>query len=151
MNLIYTHPKSGGELYQSGYREIPWDLKKKEIHRVIFAAVECPPLSHHSGAHLLHVPLDDKQKMSVKEYVFTVTAAMSIASQLAIDILKGRKVITSCNAGLNRSGLLSAMTLKTITDLSDDDIVSLIRQKRHQAALCNSTFESMLKHYVKVN
>lgn len=149
MNLVYTHPETNGKLYQAGYKEIPHDLKKAGIYKVIFAAVECPPLNHHQGAHLVHVPLDDKMAMSAKEYAYTLGAAMSVGCQLAIDILRGKSVISSCAAGLNRSSLCSAFALKTLTPMTNTEVVNLLRKQRNPSCLCNSTFEKMLKFYIK--
>lgn len=51
--------------------------------------------------------------------------------------------LVHCQAGLNRSGLLTALTLKA-GGMSGADAVALLREKRSPAVLCNKTFEAMV-------
>jgi hypothetical protein len=55
----------------------------------------------------------------------------------------GKRVLIRCQAGLNRSGLITALVL--IRDgMAAADAIELIREKRAGAALCNITFERWL-------
>ena len=55
----------------------------------------------------------------------------------------GKKVLIRCQAGLNRSGLVTALVL--IRDgYAPKDAIRLIRDNRCEAALCNSLFEDWL-------
>jgi hypothetical protein len=55
----------------------------------------------------------------------------------------GRRVLIRCQAGLNRSGLVTALVL--IRDgFSAAEAIDLIREGRGSAALCNNTFERWL-------
>jgi hypothetical protein len=56
---------------------------------------------------------------------------------------KGKKVLIRCQAGLNRSGLLTSLVLMKI-GYSSKDAISLIREKRSEWALCNSDFVAYL-------
>ena len=55
----------------------------------------------------------------------------------------GKKVLIRCQAGLNRSGLLTALVL-IHEGYSSADAIALIREKRSGWALCNSDYVSYL-------
>ena len=55
----------------------------------------------------------------------------------------GKKVLIRCQAGLNRSGLLTALVLIN-EGYSPSDAIALIREKRSGWALCNSDYVSYL-------
>jgi hypothetical protein len=55
----------------------------------------------------------------------------------------GKRVNIRCQAGLNRSGLITALTLM-ISGKSADEAITLIREKRSGYALCNSDYELWL-------
>lgn len=59
------------------------------------------------------------------------------------DWKSGKKVLVRCQAGINRSGLVTALVL--IRDgYSPEDAIRLIRDNRCEAALSNSRFEKWL-------
>lgn len=59
------------------------------------------------------------------------------------DWKKGKRVLIRCQAGWNRSGLITALVL--IRDgMNARDAIDLIREKRSRHALCNRTFERFL-------
>lgn len=51
--------------------------------------------------------------------------------------------LVHCQAGLNRSGLLSALVLMRL-GRSAQDAIALLREKRSPAVLCNKSFEEYL-------
>ena len=55
----------------------------------------------------------------------------------------GKKVNIRCQAGLNRSGLVTALTLM-ISGLSADEAIKTLRAKRSSYALCNGEYEQWL-------
>ena len=66
------------------------------------------------------------------------------ASDAALKALdKGRKVLIHCQAGLNRSGLVSAFTLMR-RGMPAQDAIDLLRNQRTPLVLCNSTFVKQL-------
>jgi hypothetical protein len=62
---------------------------------------------------------------------------------VATSILAGKKVLVHCQAGLNRSGLISALALMAF-DFEPADSIALLRERRHPVVLCNETFEQWL-------
>lgn len=59
----------------------------------------------------------------------------------------GKKVLIRCQAGLNRSGLLTALVLID-EGYSPSDAIALIREKRSGWALCNADYVSYLNSLV---
>lgn len=59
------------------------------------------------------------------------------------DWKKGKKVLIRCQAGWNRSGLITALVLMR-EGMSARDAIDLIRRKRSSYALCNRQFEKFL-------
>ena len=55
----------------------------------------------------------------------------------------GKKVNIRCQAGLNRSGLVTALTLM-ISGMSADQAIDTLREKRYSYALCNGEYEHLL-------
>ena len=58
--------------------------------------------------------------------------------------LSGDRVLVRCQAGLNRSGLVTALILMS-TGLDAESAIELIRTNRGEHALCNSEYEDWLK------
>ena len=56
----------------------------------------------------------------------------------------GEQVLIRCQAGLNRSGLVTALILMS-TGLDAETAIDLIRTNRGEHALCNSEYEAWLK------
>lgn len=56
----------------------------------------------------------------------------------------GTRVLIHCQAGLNRSGLLTTLVLVRGLGMSARGGIDLLRQKRSQYVLCNQTFEKYL-------
>lgn len=58
-------------------------------------------------------------------------------------LAKGDKVLVHCQAGLNRSGLVTAFTLMRM-GRSAQDAIDLLRRSRSPMVLCNDTFVKQL-------
>ena len=67
-----------------------------------------------------------------------------IASMAYADWKKGKRVLTRCQAGLNRSSFLCVLIMMK-DGYTADDAIALIREKRSKYALFNKTFVDYLK------
>ena len=91
---------------------------------------------------ILRCPIDDAQPTPRERKVAYQTA------QAVADCLRsGRRVLVTCAAGLNRSGLVSAMALQFSTRLPLAVIVGLVRAARGDGALGNPHFVALLEEY----
>ena len=59
------------------------------------------------------------------------------------DWKRGRRVLIRCQAGWNRSGLITALVL-LLDGTSPDDAIDLLRERRSPHALCNGDFVDWL-------
>lgn len=72
-----------------------------------------------------------------------ILAAQKGAVAAAKALKAGQCVLVTCAAGLNRSGLVTAFTLRLVTRMHPNEVLATIRTKRHPDALFN-------KHFVKL-
>ena len=76
----------------------------------------------------------------IEEYIPTI---IELAQWAHAKWAAGKKVNIRCQAGLNRSGLVTALTLM-ISGLSADEAINTLRTKRSSYALCNGEYEHWL-------
>ena len=76
----------------------------------------------------------------IEEYIPTI---LELAQWAHSKWAAGKKVNIRCQAGLNRSGLVTALTLM-ISGLSADEAINTLRAKRSSYALCNGEYEHWL-------
>lgn len=71
---------------------------------------------------------------------------MQIALHMHTEWKSGKRVLSRCQAGWNRSGLLTALVL-IIEGYSAEAAIDLIRRRRSEYALCNGTFERFVREF----
>ena len=71
---------------------------------------------------------------------------MQIALHMHAEWKAGKRVLSRCQAGWNRSGLLTALVL-IMDGYSAEAAIDLIRRRRSSDALCNPTFERFLREF----
>lgn len=76
----------------------------------------------------------------IEEYIPTI---LELAQWAHSKWTAGKKVNIRCQAGLNRSGLVTALTLM-ISGMSADEAINTLREKRSSYALCNGEYEHWL-------
>jgi protein-tyrosine phosphatase len=69
------------------------------------------------------------------------------AKHLGAAALAGRRIMITCAMGLNRSGLMTALTLMHGYRMSANDAINLIRARRDKECLCNPMFEQWLRSH----
>ena len=72
-----------------------------------------------------------------------VTQLHELADTVNAALDKGGKVLVHCQAGLNRSNLVTALALIK-RGRTPADAVALLRERRSPVVLCNAAFESWL-------
>ena len=100
-----------------------------------------PETDPYPGVSLFHAPNDDDFKRTPSREV--LAGALRAANHTAASVLQGAKVLVSCWAGINRSGLVTGLTLHKLTGLSGSDCIKVIRKGRPQA-LSNPQFVKIL-------
>lgn len=84
---------------------------------------------------VIEAPFDDTHAITPEE----LSTARWAAGKVTSAVLAGKKVLVTCQAGLNRSGLVNGIALRDIKKISGVEAVMVI-QGRRQMALFNDTF-----------
>lgn len=63
-----------------------------------------------------------------------------VAEQTAADVREGRKVLIHCGSGINRSGLVAALVVREVNQLTGPAAVQLLERKTEGDVLRNRRF-----------
>ena len=89
----------------------------------------------------------DTERVEVTMYdageVPDVDQLHELADTVSAALDRGGKVLVHCQAGLNRSNLVTALALIK-RGRSPEDAIALLREKRSPVVLCNAAFEAWL-------
>jgi protein-tyrosine phosphatase len=99
-----------------------------------------PSSSSYPGVKVLHAPFRDTLRISTDE----LKTAMKAAGWTAKELAEGKKVLVTCIAGRNRSGLVTAAALSFVARMDPAKAGEVVRERRGSAALTNSTFVNFL-------
>lgn len=119
------------------------------VDTIVLAAVEYQPPAHlFPGTEVIHAPIDDapSRPMSREE----IATAAKTAERVARRLRAGRRVLSTCQMGLNRSSLIAAIAMHDVYGMSADEIVARLRRARGQWALSNPNFEKLLRVVIDV-
>ena len=111
---------------------------------IVLMAQEYQPRSHNFPCTRLvvHAPIDDNPAyMAPDEREAVVKAADYVTRALR----SRQRVLVTCNMGLNRSGVVSALALRRTYGLTPDQAIGLVRRARGPFALSNPQFEDFIR------
>lgn len=141
VTLLFEHP-SGGKLYQSGYQAVPEDPSELGISLIVAATTKYRRQEKHENVIITlfkdSMGLPDWRWKQIEDMV--VPAVKLMAATLS----SGKNVLSVCRAGINRSSLLSGLTLNAASDLTPQEVVTLIRQRRGLECLFNEDFKNIV-------
>jgi protein-tyrosine phosphatase len=119
------------------------------IDTIVLAAIEYqPPASAFPGAEVIHAPLDDapNRPMTKEEIALATKTAERVARRLRA----GRRVLSTCQMGLNRSALVAAIAMHEVYGMNADEIIARLRRARGMWSLSNPNFERLLRTVIDV-
>jgi protein-tyrosine phosphatase len=105
-----------------------------------------PPAQNFQNVTVVHAPNDDNSYVVPTKQQLNL--AWTAAQKAAEEIQAGRSVLVTCYAGLNRSGLVSALTLHRLLGVSGLEACEIVKHSRPQA-LSNSQFVKCLARIPK--
>lgn len=126
-------------LFQSGYPlGNPADAGFDVL--VLCAAEHQPDAENFPGVEVVHAPMFDEQ------IDLEIIERASIAASQVADLIRdgAKKVLVTCALGRNRSGLVTGLILHDLYELSGEEAVLLIQNKRKHA-LTNESFAEFLR------
>lgn len=113
-------------------------LRRMNVDVLVLCAFERQhDAKHFPGLVVVHAPMDDGEVVPVD----TAMEASRIAAQHHV---KGERILVCCHQGLNRSGLVTALTLRRLTGASGRRCVEKVQAARPWA-LCNDVFKRYLE------
>lgn len=133
-------------LYQGSAPPLGYAVRRAGFDVLVYCAEEIQPAAfRHPGVEVLHCPLnDDGSPMRQDEWLRAIEQA-SLVSRLW---RAKKRVLVTCAAGRNRSGLVTALTLYFATPRNGESIVGQIRSSRFHwsgPALTNRYFAEALE------
>jgi protein-tyrosine phosphatase len=128
-------------LYQSGMFDFWPHLAQRGIRIVANMEMALDPdcaIRHEAdGIIYLHYPMEDGPLPDIERLHW-------FAGGLATAVDKGWPVLSHCGAGLDRSGLVSALIVRRVLHITGEKAVRVVRANRPYA-LCNTNFSSWLE------
>ena len=116
---------------------------------IVLAAMEYQPPAHlFPGSEVIHAPLDDAPGRRMRED--EIMMATSAAKRVARLLREGRRVLSTCQLGLNRSSLIAALAMHDVYGMDANEIVARLRRARGSWALSNPNFEKLLRVAIDV-
>lgn len=149
MNKIFTH-KSGAQLWQGDRRDVERLIRHRDhpISVIGLFAQEYQPDDQHGSFELLKLGYDDNDGAESVELSQIANLADGAADTFSDRLRAGKSCLSSCWMGLNRSSLVTALTLMKVTSMSPDEAVRHIRRLRNpqqgMSALCNPRFVEII-------
>lgn len=116
-----------------------WPQQLQGFDRLVLCARELQPPSQFVPVAVDRILLDDDQPSD-----YDVQLAYELAERLArAKQRRGERILITCAAGLNRSGLIMGLTMRRI-GYTGEQAVALIRKARGPRALSNAWFEALV-------
>lgn len=107
------------------------------------------PASSYPGVKVLHAPNYDDGEPEHRLDRDRLEIALRAAQQVADVVKSGRRALVTCAAGMNRSGLVSAIALHLIFGWDGDSCVQRVRNKREHwkgyRPLTNTDFTTAIR------
>jgi hypothetical protein len=126
------------KLYQGSFPAPHTPLKRYGFDCLVLCADELqPPSNEYSDIFIIRVPMDEGPADPR-----TMVRAAQAAEAVKALIQKGYRTLVTCRMGLNRSGLVSALTLRSM-GISGHNARKIVQMARPRA-LCNPRFAEAL-------
>ena len=135
--MSYEANKIADHLFQGG-RPPPGDgLKRAGVDVLVLCAASWQEAQYYPGLIVIKAPGDDDARPHrLARFIDKWRAAAELVAE---HIMAGRNVLVTCEAGQNRSGIVTAMALCMLTKCTGQQAVDTVSSRRAHA-LNNQTF-----------
>lgn len=129
-------------LYMGGFPAVGHGVRRGGFDVLVLCAKELQrPLSDFPGVEVFYVPLEDdsSKPVGIQDWEQIVRTSQRVVRRLRA----GKKVLVTCQMGLNRSGIVTAASLHFLTGKSGCSTAKLVQRRRHSGgydALFNRAF-----------
>jgi protein-tyrosine phosphatase len=119
------------------------------VDTIVLNAAEYQPPAHlFPGSEIIHAPIDDDPSRAMTDR--EIATATQAAARVARRLRAGRRVLSTCQMGLNRSSLVAAIAMHDVYGMTADEIIDRLRRARGSWALSNPNFEKLLRIVIDV-
>jgi len=109
---------------------------------IVLAADSYQPESVAWRGRVVRAPMEDAEPSQND-----IVRALAAAREVATEIRRGGRALITCHAGLNRSGLICAMTILMLRPKATPDAaIKVIRARRDPQALSNPHFVTAIRN-----
>lgn len=134
------------QLYQGSFPPVGDALSREHgFDVVVLCAFENPNQGQYTDIEVIEAIGDDVEEWPIDEE--SLVRWQEAAKLVADRIKEGKRVLVTCVAGLNRSGIVTAMALNHIYGWSGDRACTYVQSKR-QSALFRKAFRRHLTGFV---
>lgn len=126
-----------GTLWQGSFPPHGTILKERGFDVLVLTAADNQCADVYPGVTVICAPGDDDERKHALQR--SIAGWHAAGLEVAEHVKAGRKVLVTCIAGQNRSGLVTAIALRELTGWPGKKVVSHVSQQRH-LALNNRTF-----------
>lgn len=131
-----------------GSASFDWDDVWREFDSVVtlisVAQWGKPPRESHRT--WVVYPMEDSESMPPEDDL------LGIVDFVVREVRAGKNVLVHCGAGLNRSGLVGALAILALRpDLTNDEVLELLRRQRGPLALCNPWFARYVRDFPRAD
>lgn len=144
-------------LWQGSYPEPGREVSASGFDVLVLCAIELQtPEEEYPGVTVIHAPNEDDSSKPLSRSKLNV--ALKAAKQVVSAVQEGKKVLVTCAAGLNRSGLVTGIALHLLHGWDGTKCVKTVQEKRTPlttrsgevlTALCNPEFVKSLVKLAK--
>jgi len=117
----------------------------EEFDIIVMCAGEWQPtltLPEDRTKRVIRLPFDDTYEALIPSVLRSLHLT---ANELVAQHKTGKRILITCMAGRNRSGILAGLVLMKRFGMSGDEAILVIRDARGPAALSNPSFSSYLQ------
>jgi len=90
-----------------------------------------PPADAFRGVQVIHAPNDDDPRRPASREM--LRTALEVAREVSVAMHRSRNCLVTCAAGMNRSGLVSALALHLAFDWAGLKCIQTVRERRGPA------------------
>lgn len=118
----------------------PFDRDLPDFDMLVLCAEELqPPVLAFHGV-VVRCPIPDSA-LTVHHVARVASAGRRVGDALS----SRRRVLVTCRMGINRAALVASIALAFVTRSSADELIAIMRSRRHPQALTNPYFQHILQ------
>jgi protein-tyrosine phosphatase len=145
---MVDYTRIASKLYMGSAPPTGTSLHRAGFDVVVLCAEEYQPARYEfPGIEVMRVPLEDDDSRPVE--LSDWSAILLTARRIQRRVQAGRRVLVTCQMGLNRSGIVTATAYHLLTGVSGTEAARVVRSLRivgEQRALFNRAFVRALCH-----